>query len=184
MTQIAQPAAFLDRDGTLVEEVNYLSRVEDLQIFPYTADALRMLKQMGFLTIVVTNQSGIGRGIYTEDAMHGIHNAMKAELGDLIDGFYFCPHLPDAGCSCRKPGIGMIEEAEISFSIDRARSWMIGDKLLDLETGFKAGTHAALVKTGYGSKTAMEIGRQPDVIADNLMAVVEHILAIASADAV
>ena len=184
MKQIAQPAAFLDRDGTLVEEVNYLSRVEDLRIFSYTPEALRLLKQMGFLTIVVTNQSGIGRGIYTEDAMHSIHQAMKSELGDLIDGFYFCPHLPDAGCRCRKPGTGMIEEAEKSFVIDRARSWMIGDKVLDIETGFKAGTHSALVKTGYGAKTVSEILQQPDVIADNLLGVVEQILSTASADAV
>ena len=183
MTQIAKPAAFLDRDGTLVEEVNYLSRVEDLRIFPYTAEALRHLKQLGFLTIVVTNQSGIGRGISTEAAMNGIHKAMKADLGDLIDGFYFCPHLPDSGCSCRKPGTGMIEEAEQSFAIDRARSWMIGDKLLDIETGFKAGMNSALVKTGYGTKTIDKIVRQPDVIADDLLAVVEQIIAKASTEA-
>jgi D-glycero-D-manno-heptose 1,7-bisphosphate phosphatase len=184
MTQIAQPAAFLDRDGTLVEEVNYLSRVEDLRIFPFTAGALRLLKQMGFLTIVVTNQSGIGRGIYTEQAMQSIHTAMAEELGDLIDDFYFCPHLPDAGCRCRKPGTGMIEAAEKRFAIDRGRSYMIGDKRLDIETGFNAGTRSALVKTGYGLKTVGEIDRQPDVIAENLLAVVEQILSAASADAV
>ena len=130
-----RPAVFLDRDGTLVEEVNYLSRVEDLRIFPFTVEALRLLRQAGFLTIVVTNQSGIGRGIYTEAAMHSIHHAMDAELPGLIDKYFFCPHLPDAGCECRKPGSGMFDAADRSFEIDRQRSWMVGDKLLDIEAG-------------------------------------------------
>ena len=96
-----QPAVFLDRDGTLIEEVNYLSRVEDLRLFPFTANAVKLLKDAGFLIIVVTNQSGIGRGIYTEADMHAVHEAIQAELSGAIDAFYFCPHLPDAGCKCR-----------------------------------------------------------------------------------
>src|SRR6185295_6796730 len=85
-----QPAVFLDRDGTLIEEVNYLSRVEDLRLFPFSADAVRLLKENGYLVIVVTNQSGIGRGIYTEADMHTIHEAIQAELSGAIDAFYFC----------------------------------------------------------------------------------------------
>ena len=106
-----QPAVFLDRDGTLIEEVNFLSRVEDLRVFPFTADAVRLLKENGFLVIVVTNQSGIGRGVYDEAAMRSIHDQIQVELSGAIDGFYFCPHLPCDGCDCRKPELGMINAA-------------------------------------------------------------------------
>src|SRR5918993_4362214 len=89
-----QKAVFVDRDGTLIEEVNFLSRVEDLRVFPYTFEALRLLKDAGFVIVVVTNQSGIGRGIYDADAMKGIHSEMQTRLDGMIDAFYFCPHLP------------------------------------------------------------------------------------------
>lgn len=171
-----RPAAFLDRDGTLVEEVNYLSRIEDLRIFPYTAQALARLKENGFLIVVVTNQSGIGRRIYDETAMRSIHNEMQRQLGNAIDDFYFCPHLPDAGCECRKPNLGMLEQAGRKFEIDMAGSWMIGDKRIDAETGFNAGIRTALVRTGYGSRHESELERQPDIVADNLLVAVESIL--------
>ena len=115
---------FIDRDGTLLEEVNFLSRVEDMRIFPYTGEALSLLKENGFLIVVVTNQSGIGRGIYTEDDMHTIHQEMSVSLPELIDTFHFCPHLPDEGCSCRKPKTGMIESATQKFAIDLEKSWL------------------------------------------------------------
>jgi D-glycero-D-manno-heptose 1,7-bisphosphate phosphatase len=172
MNSTPQKAAFIDRDGTLIEEVNFLSRVEDLRIFPFTADALRRLKDAGFLTIVVTNQSGIGRGLYSEEDMHSIHRRMAEHLPGLIDAFHFCPHLPEAGCRCRKPNIGMLEAAESEFSIERAASWMIGDKRLDIETGFKAGTRTALVKTGYGADTCVQLTKGPDLIEENLLDVV------------
>ncbi len=133
-------AIFIDRDGTLVEEVNYLSRVEDLRLFPFTVDAVRRLKAAGFLLIVVTNQSGIGRGIFEEGAMHEIHRAIQQQLSNAVDAFYFCPHLPCDGCRCRKPGLGMIERAMSDFSIDIENSWMIGDKKIDVETGINAGS--------------------------------------------
>lgn len=172
-----KPAAFIDRDGTLIEEVNFLSNVEDLRIFPYTGEALRLLKDAGFLVIVVTNQSGIGRGIYDEAAMHEIHRAMEAELSGLIDAFYFCPHLPCDACSCRKPGLGMIENAQRDFEIDIAGSWMIGDKRIDVETGKNAGTNTAMVMTGYGRTHAKQLdGLTPDVLADDLLAAVREAL--------
>ncbi|MDM7923061.1 MAG: HAD family hydrolase [Pyrinomonadaceae bacterium] len=176
MTTELRKAAFIDRDGTLLEEVNFLSRVEDMRIFPYTSEALEALKQNGFLVIVVTNQSGIGRGIYTEDDMHSIHRAMESSLPELIDNFHFCPHLPDAGCTCRKPNTGMIELAKEKFAIDMERSWMIGDKLLDIETGFNAGTRTALVKTGYGAGSAENLVRRPDIVADDLLEAVRQII--------
>ncbi len=163
-----QPAIFVDRDGTLIEEVNYLSRVEDLRIFPFTAPALKLLKDNGFLIIVVTNQSGIGRDVYTEAAMHTVHDQIQAELGGAIDAFYFCPHLPDAGCNCRKPNLGMIETARSDFDIDMTRSWTIGDKDLDVKLGQKAGIATAMVLTGYGSKHKPFLEYDPDLFADDL----------------
>ena len=171
-----RPAAFIDRDGTLIEEVNFLSSVEDLQVFPYTADALRMLKENGFWIVVVTNQSGIGRGIYSEADMHAIHDAMQAQLGGAIDAFYFCPHLPDEGCECRKPGLGMLNFAQRDMPIDLGRSWMIGDKRIDVETGQAAGIGTALVLTGYGLKHRDELQQSPDVVSENLLEVVERIV--------
>jgi D-glycero-D-manno-heptose 1,7-bisphosphate phosphatase len=160
-------AAFIDRDGTLIEEVNYLSRLEDLRFFSYTTEAIRLLKEDGFLIVVVTNQSGIGREIFEEAAMHLIHETIQSDLE--LDGFYFCPHLPTDDCACRKPRTGMIEQASKDFPIDLENSWMIGDKTIDVETGFNAKIKTALVLTGYGEKAAKELKRQPDVIAENLL---------------
>lgn len=171
-----RPAAFIDRDGTLVEEVNFLSRVEDLRLYDYTADAIALLKQHGYLVIVVTNQSGIGRNIYTVDDMHAIHDAMQAELGGAIDAFYFCPHLPGEGCSCRKPNLGMIEQAQNDFHIDLSRSWMIGDKRIDIETGFNAGIGSAMVMTGYGVSHLETLDEKPAIVADDLLSAVMAIV--------
>lgn len=171
-----RPAAFIDRDGTLIEEVNFLSDVGDLQVFPYTADALKLLRDSGYWIVVVTNQSGIGRGIYSEADMHAIHDAMQAELGGAIDAFYFCPHLPDEGCECRKPGLGMLNFAQRDLEIDLERSWMIGDKRIDVETGRAAKIGAALVLTGYGMEHQHELEQAPDVIGDDLLKAVELIV--------
>ena len=162
-------AAFLDRDGTLIEEVNFLARVEDLRLFPFTIEAVELLKRNGFLIVVITNQSGIGRGIFGENDMQAIHDEIQARLGGLIDAFYFCPHLPDDACACRKPNTQMIERARADFSIDLENSWMIGDKKLDIETGFNARTKTALVLTGYGRRTIENLTEKPDLIAENLL---------------
>lgn len=177
-----QPAVFLDRDGTLIEEVNYLSRVEDLRLFPFTANAVRLLKDAGFLVIVVTNQSGIGRGIYTEADMHRIHEAIQTELSGAIDAFYFCPHLPDDGCKCRKPKPGMIECALSDFDIDLKHSWMIGDKKIDVEAGMAASLKTALVLTGYGEQDRSMLEFKPTIIASDLEQAVRNITAPAFAD--
>ncbi len=171
-----KPAIFLDRDGTLIEEVNYLSRVEDLRLFPSTVEAVKALKSSGFLVIVVTNQSGIGRGIFDERAMHDIHDQIQIELDGVIDQFYFCPHLPCDGCACRKPGLGMIQAAQADFEIDLTRSWIVGDKKIDVETGQLAGLRTALVLTGYGihHKDSLEV--LPDIVADDLDAAARAII--------
>ncbi len=170
-----QKTIFIDRDGTLIEEVNFLHRVEDLRFFSYTDEAIKLLKDNGFLTIIVTNQSGIGRGIYTENDMHRVHEQIQTDLTEKLDGFYFCPHLPDAGCVCRKPNLGMIEAAMRDFAIDLENSWMIGDKILDAETGFNAKIKTALVLTGYGRKDAEKLSRKPDLIVENLLEAVMKI---------
>lgn len=171
-----QKAIFLDRDGTLIEEVNYLHRVEDLRFFDYTNEAVKLLKEQGFLVIITTNQSGIGRKVYTESDMHGIHDAIQKSLTAKIDGFYFCPHLPNEGCSCRKPKLGMIEQALANFEIDLEDSWMIGDKKLDIEFGRNAKLKTALVLTGYGETHLRELQQQPDFVAQNLLEAVNHII--------
>ncbi|HLM59751.1 MAG TPA: HAD family hydrolase [Pyrinomonadaceae bacterium] len=168
-----QKAIFIDRDGTLIEEVNYLSRLEDLRFFSYTAEAVRLLKENGFLIIVVTNQSGIARKIFEEASMHRIHERLQSDLE--LDAFYFCPHLPTDGCRCRKPNLGMIEQATEKFVIDLENSWMIGDKAIDIKTGFNAGIKTALVLTGYGEKAVNELERKPDVVAVNLLEAVKSI---------
>lgn len=172
----SRPAAFIDRDGTLIEEVNFLSRVADLRVFPFTAQAIRLLKERKFLIIVVTNQSGIGRSIYDGGAMQTIHDEMQRQLGNTIDAFFHCPHLPNEGCRCRKPNLGMLEDAGRKFDIDMSRSWMIGDKTLDAQTGFNAGIRTAMVRTGYGREHESRVERPPDVVADDLLRAVEQIL--------
>lgn len=169
-------AVFLDRDGTLIEEVNFLSSVDELRLFPYTFEAVKLLKDAGFLVIVVTNQSGIGRGIYDEAAMNAIHDEMQIQLEGMVDAFYFCPHLPCDGCSCRKPSLGMLESAVKDFSIDLSNSWMIGDKKIDVETGVKAGSRTALVMTGYGRSHVNQLDTTPDVLAENLLDAVREAL--------
>ena len=171
-----QKAVFLDRDGTLIEEVNFLHRVEDLRFFSYTERAVELLKKNGFLVIVVTNQSGIGREIFGESAMHEIHSEIQKRLENKIDAFYFCPHLPDANCVCRKPNLGMIENAVKDFEIDLENSWMIGDKAIDVETGINAGIKTALVLTGYGRKAAENLEKNPTIIAANLLEAVRHVI--------
>ena len=171
-----QPAVFLDRDGTLIEEVNYLSHVEDLRLFPFSASAVKLLKDNGFLVIVVTNQSGIGRGIFDEASMHSIHEQIQVELSGAIDAFYFCPHLPCDGCNCRKPNLGMVESAVADFDIDLERSWMVGDKKVDVETGFAAGLQSALVLTGYGRQHKGLLERFPEILVEDLGDAAAHII--------
>ncbi len=166
---------FIDRDGTLIEEVNFLHRVEDLQYFPFTDEAVKLLKKSGFLVVLVTNQSGIGRGIYTVEEMNSVHAQIQTDLTEKLDAIYFCPHLPNAGCNCRKPNLGMIESAMADLPIDLENSWMVGDKALDVELGKNAGIKTVLVLTGYGKKHLESLKRKPDFIVENLREAVEII---------
>lgn len=172
---------FLDRDGTLNEEVCYLHRPEDLRILPGVPKALRMLKKAGYRLVVVTNQAGVARGYYTEEDVKLLHRYMNEILekdGAGIDAFYYCPHHPEHGigvykkaCHCRKPDIGMFEMAASQFPVDRAHSFMIGDKILDVEAGKGFGLTSILVGTGYGENERGRIlGQLPwDFYAADLM---------------
>ena len=169
-------AVFIDRDGTLIEEVNFLHRVEELKFFSYTDEAVRLLKENGFLVVLVTNQSGVGRGIYSEAEMHAIHERIQNDLTEPLDAIYFCPHLPNAGCACRKPNLGMIEAALADLPIDLENSWMIGDKNLDVELGLNAGIKPIMVLTGYGEKHLPKLKRPPFAVAKNLLEAVKIVL--------
>jgi D-glycero-D-manno-heptose 1,7-bisphosphate phosphatase len=164
-----RPAVFLDRDGTIIKDADYLSCVDELEVFEFAVEALRLLNEKGYLLIVLTNQSGIARGFFDEAAMRTVHNALEEQLDGLIDAIYFCPHGPDDGCDCRKPGVGMIKQAASEHSIDLANSWMIGDKKSDIETGFNAGIATALVLTGYGESELSALDRLPELVASDLL---------------
>jgi D-glycero-D-manno-heptose 1,7-bisphosphate phosphatase len=183
---VKRPAVFLDRDGTLIEERGYLDRLELLAVFPWTGDALRLLNRAGFATVVVTNQSAIARGMIDESFLRDVHRALDERLAPArIDRYYYCPHFPTATveryravCDCRKPRPGMIERACREMDLDPARSFMVGDRWLDVECGRAAGTRTILVRTGHGGH---EVAQAPDdakadVILNNLMEAVGWIL--------
>jgi len=156
-----RPAVFLDRDGTLIEERGYLDRLDLLELYPWTVDAIRLLNRADFATVVVTNQSAIGRGIIDEPFLNQVHAAIDARLiagSARMDAYYFCPHHPDAElapyrqvCRCRKPQPGLIEQACRELGLDRARSVMVGDRWLDVACGASAGVRTVLVRTGHGA---------------------------------
>jgi D-glycero-D-manno-heptose 1,7-bisphosphate phosphatase len=153
---------FLDRDGTINEEVDFLSSPQDLHLLPRVAEAILELNTIGFKVFIVTNQSGIARGLLTEKQLQEIHNTLLARLsenGARIDAMYYCPHHPDVGepryrlaCNCRKPQIGMMKKAVQEFSVDLSHSFVIGDRLIDIQMGNAVGALSILVMTGYGKK--------------------------------
>jgi len=181
-------AVFLDRDGTLIEERGHVDRLGLRELVPWTPDALRLLNRAGYATVVITNQSSVGRGIVHESFLSEVHAALDARLAlgnARIDRYYFCPHHPDAtleryrvACRCRKPGPGMIEQACREMGIDPQRSVMSGDRWLDVACGQAAGTRTVLVRSGHGAHEepdAREDARA-DAILNNLMEAVGWIL--------
>ena len=182
-TQLLRRAAFLDRDGTIGEEMGYVNHIDRFQIFPYAAEAIRQLNQAEIPVIVVTNQSGIARNIFPESLVHEVHKKMVSELaagGAWIDAIYFCPHKSEDACECRKPNPGLLEQAAREHSLDLATSWVVGDRYADLEMGHAAGARGILVMTGYGRGEYELHGntwpRQPDALAGNLKDAVRLIL--------
>jgi D-glycero-D-manno-heptose 1,7-bisphosphate phosphatase len=147
--QTRAPATFVDRDGTIMQDADYCSDPKQVQIFPGVPEALRRLKSNGFKLIIITNQSGIGRGLFTIDQYRAVEAEVLRQLGDgLIDSTYFCPDVPGQHSSCRKPAPGMILQAAREHKIDLARSFLIGDKEIDAECGRNAGVRTIRVQTG------------------------------------
>ncbi|MHA2621618.1 MAG: D-glycero-beta-D-manno-heptose 1,7-bisphosphate 7-phosphatase [bacterium JZ-2024 1] len=172
-------AVFLDRDGTINEEASYIARVEDLRIYPFAAEAIRRLNEANYLVIVVTNQSGVGRGIIPPHRLDEIHRALKDSLSASkarIDAIYFCPHLPADNCDCRKPAPGLVLRAIREFTISPSASYFVGDKPEDILVARASGVTPILVRTGYGRETETLAHLHPVAVVDTIAEAVHHIL--------
>ena len=168
------PAVFLDRDGTLMHDADYCSRPDQVRVFDGVADALRRLKKAGYKIIVITNQSGIGRGFFTVQQYRAVETEISRQLGDsLIDGTYFCPDVPGQPSQCRKPAPGMVLQAAREHDIDLPVSFLVGDKEIDAECAHNAGVRAIRVRTGFDKMTD---GSCADWVAEDLPAAAEIIL--------
>lgn len=173
-----KPAVFLDRDGVLTRERGYaISSIDEMEIFPYTALSINKIKEKGYLTIVVTNQSGVAKGLFTEDELVEMNNRLMDEI--KADALYYCPHHPNGivtryskKCSCRKPAIGMIQQAAKDFEIDLKRSFVVGDRACDILLGQNAGIRTILLNSGYG-EDKLEEPCNPDYIFKDLRDVIE-----------
>jgi D-glycero-D-manno-heptose 1,7-bisphosphate phosphatase len=176
-------AVFLDRDGTIAEEVGYLNHLSRFQLYPFAAEAIRRLNLEGFAVIVVTNQSGVSRGFFPEELIHRVHDRMVAELavaGARVDGIYYCPHHSGIACTCRKPLPGMLERASEDHHLVFDGSFLVSDRYADIQMGQGVGCRSILVLTGYGRGeyewNREKWPRQPDTVAENLLAATDVIL--------
>jgi histidinol-phosphate phosphatase family protein len=171
---MTERAVFLDRDGTINKEINYLSKKEQVEILPKVPAAIRILNDSGFLVIIITNQSGVARDYFSMETLTDINSHLLDELmksNAKIDDIFICPHHPDEGCECRKPKIGLMKDAASKYDIDFGSSYMVGDKFTDLRTGKNAGCKTVLVLTGYGKDEMENKGDwefEPDFIAEDL----------------
>lgn len=167
-------AVFLDRDGVINEEINYLSRPEEFRLLPRSARAIQKLRRAGFRVVVATNQSGLARGYFSQEDLAAVHGRMQSELAKAktdLDGIYICPHHPDDRCGCRKPGVLLFQQAAQDLHLYLAKSYFVGDKVTDLMPGKVLGGRTVLVLTGHGHREqelAREQGFQPDHIAADL----------------
>lgn len=182
-------AVFMDRDGTISEEVGYVNHASRYRVFPFSAEAVRLLNERGWLAILVTNQAGVARGYFTEALIGEVHGVLSTELertGAHLDAIYYCAHHPSVGeppfrldCDCRKPRPGLIRRAAEEFDIDLSTSWMIGDRYSDVELAHNAGVRSCFVLTGYG-RGEWEYQRagwkhEPELVAENLLEAVRQI---------
>ncbi|HET6461371.1 MAG TPA: HAD family hydrolase [Syntrophales bacterium] len=186
-------AVFFDRDGTLNEEVGYVDSIDKLRLFANTAEAVRLINESGMKAVVITNQSGVARGYFTEEFVRTVHDHIQEILrgkGAFIDAFYYCPHHQTEGigvymqsCACRKPEAGMLIEASKELRIDLQRSYTVGDMLKDIQVAHAVGAKGILVKTGYGLNTiqkdltpdSSEIC-QPSYIAEDILDAVKWVI--------
>jgi D-glycero-D-manno-heptose 1,7-bisphosphate phosphatase len=183
-------AVFLDRDGTINEEVGYLRSLDMLKVIPGAGAAIKRLNDAGFKAVIITNQSGVARGYFPESLVHEAHDMLRAMLqkdGARIDGIYYCPHHPTAGsskhtvvCDCRKPATGLLDRAARDLDIDMKRSFMVGDKWSDVELGHRAGARSILVRSGFahddpGNKRPAHV-EDPDFTAHDLAEAADWII--------
>lgn len=187
----ARRAVFMDRDGTVSEEVGYVNHVSRYRVFPFTAEAVRTLNEAGWLAVLVTNQAGVARGYFKEELIGEVHKVLASELergGARLDAVYYCPHHPSVGeppyrfdCDCRKPRPGLLLRAARELGLDLSRCWMVGDRFGDTELARNAGARSALVLTGYGlgefEHQSQAWPHRPDLIAENLLEAVKKIVA-------
>jgi D-glycero-D-manno-heptose 1,7-bisphosphate phosphatase len=187
---MTKPAVFIDRDGTISEEVGYVNHPSRFRLFKYSSAAIRKLNNAGWLAIVVTNQAGVARGYFSEDVISEVHSRLNKELAQhnaRLDAIYYCAHHPTVGeppyrldCDCRKPRAGLIKRASADFDINLANSWMVGDRYSDIELARNAGLRSAFVLSGYG-RGEWEYQRsswklQPDLVSENLLQAVNSIV--------
>jgi D-glycero-D-manno-heptose 1,7-bisphosphate phosphatase len=178
-----RPAVFLDRDGTIAEEVGYLNHASRFRMFPFAGSAIRKLNEAGLPAIVITNQSGVGRGYFPESLVHQVHEQMTRELsasGARVNAIYYCPHTSAVACDCRKPRTGMLERSAVEHALDLKRSFVVGDRHGDVVLAHNAGARSILVRTGYGEGElawhAAQWTKQPHFIAATLTEAVDWIL--------
>ncbi len=185
-----KPTVFLDRDGTINYDAGYINDTSNFVLYPFAAQAIKMLNDNGYLVIVITNQSGLGRGFFNVETMNKLHEKMNNELdkqGAVIDGLYYCPHDVNAkveefrgDCECRKPKAGMPEQAMKDFPIDKSKTYFVGDKHSDIMAGHAVGSKTIMVETGYGKGDLLNKSQnwkvQPDAVAANLLEAVRLIL--------
>ena len=172
------PAAFFDRDGTVIEEADYLHEPERIRILPNALEGMKRFQEMGYRIILITNQPGIGIGYYSKEDFYRVNRALLksfSENGILIDKIYFCPHSKSENCACRKPEQALVRRADEELNLDLSRSVMIGDKTSDIETGKRAGMRTVLVRTGFGGGDG-EFDVRPDITAEDLMDAAKRIL--------
>jgi len=183
LTDAARPAVFLDRDGTISEEMGYMNHLTRFHAFPFAAAAIQRLNHAGWPVIVVTNQSGHSRGFFPEELIHRVHDKLTTDLasgGARLDGIYYCPHQKSDGCDCRKPLLGMLERAAREHNLSLAGSWVVSDRYEDLAMAPAISGRSVLVLTGYGrgefewNRSAWP--RQPDFVVENLAVAVDTIL--------
>jgi D-glycero-D-manno-heptose 1,7-bisphosphate phosphatase len=181
--ELKRRAVFLDRDGTIAEEVGYANHISRFVVYPFAATAIRRLNEAGLPVIVVTNQSGVARGFFPESLIGRMHEKMVEELaagGAHVDGMYYCPHIRDDQCSCRKPLPGMLEQAAREHNLEISGSVLVSDRYNDIQMGHETGCRTILVLTGYGRGdyewNRAKWPRQPDHVVENLADAVEIIL--------
>lgn len=178
-----RPAVFLDRDGTITEEVGYLNHISRFRMLSGVAVAIRRLNEAQMPVVVVTNQSGVGRGYFPESLVREVHERMISELaaeGARLDGVYYCPHVGADGCQCRKPRTGMLERAAAELRLDLKKSFVVGDRGGDVELARRAGSRSVFVRTGFGEGElawhAANWPQQPDFVAKDLTEAANWIL--------